>query len=115
MSALLLVLLITPALGQDSPRDSLQTEDPWLSFDKVEHVTFSFLWVLSIQYIAVNKFDLEDREAFPISLTGTALIGLLKEVYDERKLNSHFSKRDLAANAVGLCLASAVVLADMKK
>lgn len=115
MSALLLVLLITPALGQDLPRDSLQTEDPWLSFDKIEHVTFSFLWVLSIQYMAVNKLDLAEREALPISLTGTALMGLLKEVYDARKLNSHFSRRDLAANAVGLCLASAVVLTDMKE
>ena len=40
--------------------DSLASSDSWTSFDKLQHFTFSFLWVLSTQYILVNKFEIEN-------------------------------------------------------
>jgi len=113
MKLLLVIILITPILAQDSDEDSLNVQDSWFGFDKVRHVTFSFLWVLSIQYIAVNKFDLDEKSAFPISFTSAASIGLLKEIYDWKKPNDHFSKRDLIADLLGLCLASVVIFTHL--
>ncbi|MFQ6675105.1 MAG: hypothetical protein ACE5LH_02045 [Fidelibacterota bacterium] len=107
---LFLLMVMTSVPGQQAGNDTLRVEDPWLAFDKVEHATFSFLWVLSLQYVAVNKLDFTEKEAFPVSFTATALIGLAKEVYDARKPHGRFSKRDLAADGLGLLLASAVVL-----
>ncbi|MEE9166948.1 MAG: hypothetical protein V3U24_05750 [Candidatus Neomarinimicrobiota bacterium] len=115
MKKLLAVLLVVPIWAQDSPRDSSQIEDSWLGFDKIQHVAVSFSWMLSFQYVAVNKLEIDEQEAFPISLAGTALMGLTKEIYDWKNPKNHFSKRDLVANAVGLFLASAVVLTEARK
>ena len=114
MKKLLLILLITPTLAQDLTEDSLQIQDSWFDFDKVRHTTFSFLLVLSVQYIAVNKFDFNEQKAFPISLLSTASIGLLKEIRDEKKTDNHFCKRDLIANGIGLLLASVVVFSHFE-
>lgn len=110
-----LLLPVTPILAQDGGEDTLAVEDRWLAFDKVQHATFSFLWLLSVQYVAVNKFDLSEQKAFPLSLSTAAALGILKEVYDSRQPGGHFSRRDLVANGLGLCLGSAVVLSPGKK
>ncbi|MFQ6616195.1 MAG: hypothetical protein ACE5HZ_05435 [Fidelibacterota bacterium] len=115
VGCLVVFLLATPVLSQEGGEDSLHVEDRWLAFDKVQHVTFSFLWVLSTQYVAVNKFHLTEEEAFPVSVTSAAVTGLLKEIRDARRPDGYFSKRDLVANTVGLLLGSAVVLVWRKK
>ena len=113
--SLIALILITPILPQDSAEVSLDVRDPWFGSDKVQHVAFSFLWVLSTQYIAVNKINLDEKDAFPISLISGASIGLLKEIYDERKSNDHFSKKDMIADGLGLFLASAVIFTQLKE
>lgn len=85
-------------------------QDPWLGFDKVQHVTFCFLWTLSSQYAFVNKFGLSEGRALPLSMASGATIGLSKEVYDRRYGSGLFSVRDLVADAVGLVLAAGVIL-----
>ncbi|NOZ03985.1 MAG: hypothetical protein GXO92_05190 [FCB group bacterium] len=104
-----------PALKQDSiaVKDSSEQQDPWFAFDKVQHFTFSFLWVLSTQYILVNKMHLEETEALPLSLTSSAIAGLGKELYDARKPNGWFSRRDLVADGCGTLLASAIILTGL--
>lgn len=107
---LVVLLLVVPAWGQDAEEDTLDVADSWTGFDKVRHATFSFLWVLSTQYVAVNKLGMEEGEAFGLSAVSAASAGLLKEIYDSKKPGGHFSKRDLVANGVGICLASVVIL-----
>ena len=85
--------------------------DPWLGFDKAQHAAFSFLLTLGNQYTLVNKIDVSERRALPVSMTGTAVVGLAKEVYDRRwGRRRHFSYRDLVADAVGIVLAAGLIV-----
>lgn len=88
-----------------------QTEDPWFGFDKVQHVSFSFLWTLGTQYVVVNKGRLSEPQALPISVSTSAALGLSKEMYDlhwgPQRL---FSYRDLVADGVGILLAVGLIL-----
>ncbi len=87
-----------------------RARDPWLGFDKVQHVTFSFLGTLGNQYVLVNKLDVAEPDALPVSIAVTATIGLGKEVYDKKRgPRRHFSYRDLLADAVGIGLATLVI------
>ena len=84
--------------------------DPWLGFDKVQHTTFSFLWTLGSQYTLVNKIDVSEARALPVSMTSGAFVGLAKEVYDWRwGPHRTFSYRDLTANAAGILLAAGLI------
>lgn len=86
-------------------------EDRWLAFDKVQHVTFSFLWVLGSQYALVNKFDRSEHQALPLSIASSASAGLAKEFYDLHISPSrYFSWRDLVADGLGIALATGLVL-----
>lgn len=96
--------------GHQNPTFNDPERDPWLGFDKVQHVTFSFLWTLSSQYAFVNKFSISEGRALPLSLASGASIGLTKEWYDRRYGSGLFSVRDLVADAVGLALAAGVIL-----
>ena len=98
------------AAGQGVEDSTVTTpEDSWFGYDKVQHFTFSFLWVLSSQYVAVNKFGLDEDEAAPISVGSGAALGLIKEVRDRRQQNNRFSSRDLIADCVGLLCDLAVI------
>ncbi|MBL7978671.1 MAG: hypothetical protein JNN12_10050 [Bacteroidetes Order II. Incertae sedis bacterium] len=84
--------------------------DPWLGFDKVQHLVFSYLLVLGNQYVLVNKMTFSETEALKFSVGSTAMIGLFKEIYDlKRSKSRYFSKRDLVADAAGILLAVGVI------
>jgi hypothetical protein len=84
--------------------------DPWLAFDKVQHVTFSFLFTLGSQYALVNKADLSERNALPLSIGISASVGLAKELYDwQLGPRRYFSPRDMIGNAVGIVFAVGVI------
>lgn len=92
------------------PFDS-HAEDPWLGFDKAQHLSFSFLWTLGTQYVAVNKGHLSESRALPLSIGTSAAVGLSKELYDLHTGPTNvFSYRDLVANGVGILLATGVIL-----
>lgn len=95
------------------PKDSLhrQTDDRWFAFDKVQHLTFSFLWTLSTQYVAVNKGRISEEHALPLSISSGAAIGVSKEYYDLTVgPTRYFSTKDLVADAAGILLAVGVIL-----
>lgn len=86
-------------------------DDRWLAFDKVQHLTFSFLWTLGTQYVAVNKIALSEHRALPLSITSSAAAGLGKEIYDRQVgPTRYFSPRDLVADAIGIVLAVGIIL-----
>ncbi|MBT8401158.1 MAG: hypothetical protein KJO98_11830 [Rhodothermia bacterium] len=87
-----------------------QPEDPWIAFDKAEHVTFGFLFTLGTQYVLVNKLSTRERRALPFSVGVAATAGLGKELYDLKYGSGYFSRRDLIADAAGIALAVVVVL-----
>ncbi|MEX0600135.1 MAG: hypothetical protein WD021_06500 [Rhodothermales bacterium] len=87
-----------------------RVEDRWIAVDKAKHVAFSFLWTLSTQYVAVNKGDLSEHRALPISVTTSAFIGVAKEYYDLQQPSGTFSRRDLVANALGILLGAGIIL-----
>lgn len=87
------------------------TEDRWLGFDKVQHVTFSFLWTLGTQYVAVNKGRFSEAQALPLSIGTSAAIGVSKELYDRHVGRQRFfSYRDLVADGIGILLAAGIIL-----
>ena len=108
-------LLCASISAKELPNDSTTVQDSWIGFDKIQHATFSFLWVLGIQYIAVNKSGLDENEAFQISFSSSASLGFLKEICDRKKPGGHFCKKDLIANGLGLVLATAIVLKNPKR
>jgi uncharacterized protein YfiM (DUF2279 family) len=104
--------LIPETVGR---RDSLDhpPNDPWLAFDKAQHLTFGFLWTLGTQYVVVNKGHFSERQALPISIGTSAAVGLAKELYDRHHGPTRFfSFRDLAADAAGILLATGVILLE---
>lgn len=103
-------LLFAPAPAGTPPAPE-QANDPWLGFDKVQHATFSFLWTLGSQYTLVNKINLTEGEALPVSIGSAAIVGLSKELYDEHVTpGNRLSYRDLVADAAGIALATVLIL-----
>jgi uncharacterized protein YfiM (DUF2279 family) len=85
--------------------------DRWLARDKLQHLTFSFLWTLSAQYVLVDKADWSNHTALPVAAGSSAAVGLSKELFDWRAgPTGRFSTRDLAADAVGIALAVGAIL-----
>jgi hypothetical protein len=77
----------------------------------VKHVVVSATWTLSTQYVLVAKSGWDEGDALPVSLASGAAVGLAKELYDWRLgPTGHFSRKDLVADALGLALATAVIL-----
>lgn len=84
--------------------------DKWIAYDKLQHLTFSFLSTLSSQYILVEKFHWRHRyKPLGVSVGVTAALGLGKELYDH-KHSGISSSRDLVADAMGILLASGLIL-----
>ncbi len=102
--------LIEGPARQTAAPDPSRPEDPWIAFDKAEHVTFGFLFTLGTQYVLVNKFSARERGALPLSVGVAAAAGVGKELYDRKYGSGHFSRRDLVADAAGIALAVVVVL-----
>ena len=100
------------SIAQIVQLDSTIVKDSWVGYDKLQHVTFSFLWVLGSQYVAVNKIGMEEHEASRISFSASFSFGILKEMYDRKRPGGHFCKKDLIANVLGLVLASAIVYSN---
>ena len=88
-----------------------RNDEPWLAFDKVQHVTFGFLWTLGSQYVLVNKASFTEGRALPLSVGASSIVGLSKELYDWKwGPTRQFSQRDLFADAAGILLAVGLIL-----
>ena len=96
--------LLNPSLNADQ-------SDPWMGRDKILHASFSALWMLSSQYILVNKGGISEMRALPLSAGGTLTLGIGKEWYDKHYGNSRFfSIRDVAADLLGIGIATLIIL-----
>ena len=105
-------ILFASIRANDLPNDSTTVQDSWFGFDKLQHVSFSFLLVLGVQYIVVNKHSIEENDALRKSFSSAASLGMIKEYYDRKRPGGHFCKKDLIADALGLGLATAIVLSN---
>jgi hypothetical protein len=93
-----------------SHRARLVPADRWWALDKAKHLTFSFLWTLSTQYVLTDKVGWSDRAALSAAAGSGAVVGLSKELFDWRVgPTGRFSTRDLVADAAGILLAAGVI------
>ena len=104
------LLHAAPSTPLRLPARGSQNTDPWLGFDKVQHATFGFLFTLGGQYVLVNKAELSEGDALPLSIGFAVSAGLAKEVWDRRRGTGVFSVRDLVADGVGILLATTIIL-----
>lgn len=87
-----------------------EADDPWIANDKLQHLTFSFLSTLSGQYVLTTKFHWHHSYGpLLVSSSATSALGIGKEFYDKRH-EGRFSFRDLAADGIGILLASGLIL-----
>lgn len=85
--------------------------DPWFSYDKVQHFSFSLLITVGSQYAFVNKLSWSERSALPASMVTSASVGLAKEIYDwQYGPRRYFSQRDMIANFAGILVAAGFIL-----
>jgi uncharacterized protein YfiM (DUF2279 family) len=83
----------------------------WATFDKLQHVTFAFLFTLSTQYALSDKLGVSTRRSAPFAAGAGVTVGLGKELYDWRiSSTGRFDGRDLVADLVGVALATVVIL-----
>ncbi len=91
-------------------KETEEAEDRWIAYDKLQHLSFSFLATLSSQYVLTEKLHWDHRSGPLIVSSGiSSAVGISKELYDKRHGGS-FSLRDLAADGLGILLASGLVL-----
>ena len=82
--------------------------DKWIAIDKLQHFTYSCFISFGTQYILVNKLDLIEGKAVPISSLLSLSAGILKEINDKRG-GSYFSYKDMVANGIGILTAVIII------
>ena len=113
-----IIISSTSIVARDNLQDSstlLLTEhkkDPWVGIDKVQHFMYSLFVSFGAQYILVNKFNIEEKKAVPISSSLSFIAGYSKEVLDKKSSKNFFSKRDMVANSLGILCATLIILED---
>ena len=114
---ILLIVLFTPVLAVEynstiASIDQFEKEQPkdkWIAIDKVQHFSYSCLVALGIQYILVNKMEMDETYAMPVSLGLSFMAGITKEIQDRKSKNGFFSRRDLVANGLGILLSAIII------
>jgi uncharacterized protein YfiM (DUF2279 family) len=114
---ILLIVLFTPVLAVEynstiASIDQFEKEQPkdkWIAIDKVQHFSYSCLVALGIQYILVNKMEMDETYAMPVSLGLSFVAGVSKEIQDSKSKNGFFSRKDLVANGLGIIFASLII------
>jgi uncharacterized protein YfiM (DUF2279 family) len=114
---ILLIVLFTPVLAVEynstiASIDQFEKEQPkdkWIAIDKVQHFSYSCLVALGIQYVLVNKMEMDETYAMPVSLGLSFVAGVSKEIQDSKSKNGFFSRKDLVANGLGIIFASLII------
>jgi|TARA_B100000123_G_C25612066_1_gene376223 uncharacterized protein YfiM (DUF2279 family) len=83
--------------------------DEWFAIDKVQHFMYSAFVSLGTQYVLVNKIQMDEQGALPLSSLLSFSAGLLKEVHDNSIKNGFFSKKDMVANSFGILFAGMMI------
>ena len=85
------------------------SKDSWIGIDKIQHIMYSKFISLGVQYILVNKMDLSENVALPISITSSFFAGFSKEVIDGKSKKNIFSNKDMVANSLGLLISIFII------
>ena len=106
---ILVLFFINFSFGQQdtlsqNPKKNVQI-DEWFAIDKAQHFLYSIFVSLGTQYVLVNKLNIKENAALPISSSLSFSAGLLKEINDNRARNGYFSKKDMVANGFGILFA----------
>lgn len=90
-------------------KEKAERVDKWFAIDKLQHFSYSCLISLGCQYVLVNKKDISESDALPISTALSFSAGLSKELNDSKGKNGFFSVKDMIANCAGLFLAISII------
>ena len=82
--------------------------DKWIAIDKLQHFSYSCFLSFGTQYVLVNKLDLREGKAVPMSSLLSLSAGILKEINDKRG-GSYFSYKDMVANGIGILTAVIII------
>lgn len=85
------------------------SKDSWIGIDKIQHIMYSKFISLGVQYILVNKMDLSENDALPISIASSFFAGFSKEVIDGKSKKNIFSNKDMVANSLGLLISIFII------
>ena len=110
--ALFILLINFSFAGEDSTsiknKNNIQI-DEWFAIDKVQHFMYSTFVSFGTQYVLVNKIQMDENAALPLSSLLSFSAGLLKEINDNRSKNGFFSKKDMVANSFGIVFAGIII------
>ena len=118
LGMLLFACMLTPVSAQENKPtidtsdqiNNYKMQDKWFAIDKVQHFSYSCLISLGIQYVLVNKMEMEETSALPVSLGISFTAGITKEIQDSKSKNGFFSRKDLVANGLGIILSAIIIL-----
>ena len=105
----LLVSLFFILLSNLYAQSALEVSADKENVDKLQHFSYSCLISLGCQYVLVNKKDISESDALPISTALSFSAGLSKELNDRRGKNGFFSVKDMIANCAGLFVAISII------
>ena len=97
--------------GEDSTSKKNKNNqiDEWFAVDKAQHFMYSAFVSFGTQYVLVNKIQMNESEALPVSSLLSFSAGLLKEIHDNKSKNGFFSKKDMVANSFGIVFAGLII------
>ena len=100
------------ALDQGSEQEIIEhaPKDKWIAIDKVQHFSYSCLISLGVQYVLVNKMEMNEDSAMPLSMAMSFSLGIIKELRDKKGKDGFFSKKDVVANGFGILTAAIIIL-----
>jgi putative lipoprotein len=79
-------------------------DDRWFAIDKFWHFSASFVTVGAAYDFGAYRLKLSSPWPTTLALGGTVTLGVSKELYDLAGPTRHFSWKDLAADAAGICV-----------
>ena len=103
-SVIILIIFLFGFANAEQDTSKVINNDPWIAYDKFLHFSVSASIVLSTQYTFEQKMNYKTQDAMYFSVFISSVSGIFKEVWDKRKPNGFFSKRDIVANIAGIAL-----------
>ena len=113
-SFILWLVFMVPLFAADQGPEQKTVEhaakDKWIAIDKVQHFSYSCLISLGVQYVLVNKLEMNEDSAMPLSMAMSFSLGIIKELQDKKGKDGFFSKKDVVANGFGILTAGVIIL-----
>ena len=113
-SFILWLVFMVPLFAADQGPEQKTVEhaakDKWIAIDKVQHFSYSCLISLGVQYVLVNKLEMNEDSAMPLSMAMSFSLGIIKEIRDKKDKDGFFSKKDLVATGFGILTAGVIIL-----